>query len=110
MPAHINLSLRITLLLFGLELLPAVTSAAGLPREILLWPNGAPGSEGKTGDEQVRIADNGELHPIRCGGKREVLGRDAPTCGDDEEEGRQESSRAIAIHNGMALAEQQERR
>src|SRR6266536_459684 len=28
--------------------------------EILLWPNGAPGSEGKTGDEKVRIADNGE--------------------------------------------------
>src|SRR5262245_57675683 len=28
-------------------------------KEILLWPNGAPGSEGKTGDEQVRIV-NGE--------------------------------------------------
>jgi endo-1,4-beta-xylanase len=28
--------------------------------EILLWPNGAPGSEGKTGDEKVRIAERGE--------------------------------------------------
>jgi endo-1,4-beta-xylanase len=28
-------------------------------KEILLWPNGAPGSEGKTGNEQVRVA-NGE--------------------------------------------------
>src|SRR6266536_2607733 len=28
--------------------------------EILLWPNGAPGSEGKTGDEKVRITDSGE--------------------------------------------------
>src|SRR5688572_12511407 len=29
-------------------------------KEILLWPNGAPGSEGKTGDENVRIAERGE--------------------------------------------------
>jgi endo-1,4-beta-xylanase len=28
--------------------------------EILLWPNGAPGSEGKTGDVVVRIAERGE--------------------------------------------------
>jgi endo-1,4-beta-xylanase len=28
--------------------------------EILLWPNGAPGSEGKTGEEKVRIAERGE--------------------------------------------------
>lgn len=28
--------------------------------EILLWPNGAPGSEGKTGAEKVRITDAGE--------------------------------------------------
>jgi len=28
--------------------------------EILLWPDGAPGSEGKTGEEHIRIADNGE--------------------------------------------------
>lgn len=29
-------------------------------KEILLWPNGAPGSEGKTGDEKIRIAERGE--------------------------------------------------
>jgi len=28
--------------------------------EILLWPNGAPGSEGKTAKEKVRIADGGD--------------------------------------------------
>src|ERR1041385_4069294 len=36
------------------------TPAAEPPREILLWPNGAPGSAGKTGDEQVRITETGE--------------------------------------------------
>ncbi len=30
------------------------------PKEILLWPNGAPGSEGKTGIENVRITDQGD--------------------------------------------------
>ena len=29
-------------------------------KEILLWPNGAPGSEGKTGNEKVRIAESGD--------------------------------------------------
>ncbi len=29
-------------------------------KEILLWPNGAPGSEGKTGETVVRIAERGE--------------------------------------------------
>jgi endo-1,4-beta-xylanase len=29
-------------------------------KEILLWPNGAPGSEGKTGKEKVRIAETGD--------------------------------------------------
>lgn len=33
---------------------------AGDPTEILLWPNGAPGSEGKTGKEKVRIAETGD--------------------------------------------------
>jgi len=28
--------------------------------EILLWPNGAPGSEGKAGDTVIRIAERGE--------------------------------------------------
>jgi endo-1,4-beta-xylanase len=46
----------------ALVFLPLVTilHAAEQPKEILLWPNGAPGSEGKSGDEKVRIADNGE--------------------------------------------------
>lgn len=30
------------------------------PKEILLWPNGAPGSEGKTAPEKVRIAEGGD--------------------------------------------------
>jgi acetyl esterase/lipase len=29
-------------------------------QEILLWPNGAPGSEGKTGQEKVRISEEGD--------------------------------------------------
>ncbi len=34
--------------------------AVGEPKEILLWPNGAPGSEGKTAPEKVRIAEGGD--------------------------------------------------
>jgi len=30
------------------------------PQQILLWPNGAPGSEGKTGDESLRITPEGD--------------------------------------------------
>ena len=37
-------------------LLPLVAPAADAPPEILLWPHGAPGSEGKTNNEAVRIA------------------------------------------------------
>ena len=40
-------------------LLPLAISAAELPQEILLWPNGAPGSEGKTGDEILTITSGG---------------------------------------------------
>ncbi len=36
----------------------AISRAAQQP--ILLWPNGAPGSEGKTGEEAVRLTENGE--------------------------------------------------
>lgn len=42
-------------LIFAALLLPCATLAAKAPAEILLWPFGAPGSEGKTGKEQVRI-------------------------------------------------------
>jgi endo-1,4-beta-xylanase len=41
-------------------LFPSEVFAATSPTEILLWPNGAPGSEGKTGEERVRIAPTGE--------------------------------------------------
>jgi endo-1,4-beta-xylanase len=34
--------------------------AADAPSVILLWPNGAPGSEGKTTDEVVKLTANGE--------------------------------------------------
>ena len=37
----------------------AVASSGGAA-EIPLWPHGAPGSEGKTGDETVRVTDGGE--------------------------------------------------
>ena len=33
---------------------------AAEPSVVLLWPNGAPGSEGKTGEETVRVTDAGE--------------------------------------------------
>src|SRR5688572_13008842 len=40
---------------------PAVLFAADLPKEIRLWPNGAPGSEGKTNAEVVVRSASGEL-------------------------------------------------
>ena len=42
-------------------LLLANASLAQTPREIPLWPNGAPGSEGKTAPEVVAKSDSGEL-------------------------------------------------
>src|SRR6266568_4234386 len=49
---------RTVLLIIVLMTLPVW--AADQPKEIRLWPNGAPGSEGKTGDEAVRITPDGE--------------------------------------------------
>jgi acetyl esterase/lipase len=46
------------LALFVVTLFAGVTSAAH--QSILLWPNGAPGSEGKTAEESVRVNENGE--------------------------------------------------
>ncbi|MEP7336486.1 MAG: alpha/beta hydrolase [Acidobacteriota bacterium] len=46
--------------LLALLLLPATVLTAQQPKEILLWPNGAPGSEGKTGEEAVRVTADGE--------------------------------------------------
>jgi acetyl esterase/lipase len=37
-----------------------VGSAVAQNLAVLLWPNGAPGSEGKTADESVRVNENGE--------------------------------------------------
>jgi acetyl esterase/lipase len=47
---------------FAVLILSLITAPAVEPaKDILLWPNGAPGSEGKTNLETVvRIADNGE--------------------------------------------------
>jgi len=53
-----NRRLRLAGFLFfaaGLFLLPVAVFASGQPAEILLWLNGAPGSEGKTNAESVRI-------------------------------------------------------
>lgn len=47
------------LLLTALSLF-SLTSRAGEVPEILLWPNGAPGSEGKTDPEKVVTGGNGE--------------------------------------------------
>src|SRR5215510_7313889 len=47
-------------ILLALSLLPAATLSANQPKEIPLWPNGAPGSEGKAGPESVRVTESGE--------------------------------------------------
>lgn len=49
-------------MLCGAALAALLLSAAApsAPREILLWPGGAPGSEGKTAPEKVRIAEGGD--------------------------------------------------
>jgi acetyl esterase/lipase len=54
----------IRFLSWTLAMLPIAVLAAGTPDEILLWPNGAPGSEGKTGDEVVRIAQPSGDHVV----------------------------------------------
>jgi acetyl esterase/lipase len=38
----------------------ALVAAAAEQNVVLLWPNGAPGSEGKTGPEKVRLTPDGE--------------------------------------------------
>lgn len=49
----------IQLSLLFILLLPAI-QAADEPKELPLWPKGAPGSEGKVGEEKVRITEDGE--------------------------------------------------
>jgi len=46
--------------IFSVLLLSAMISITE-PTEILLWPNGAPGSEGKSGPEKVRVTDQGDI-------------------------------------------------
>ena len=41
-------------------LLTSMTTAAQL-KEISLWPNGAPGSEGKTGKEKIRVVEGDQV-------------------------------------------------
>jgi acetyl esterase/lipase len=45
---------------FGLPLLLCAAAAAAPGQTVLLWPSGAPGSEGKTAAETVRITELGE--------------------------------------------------
>jgi acetyl esterase/lipase len=52
--------LLLRLSLFALLPLSAALSAPAQPKEIRLWPNGAPGSEGKTGEEKARVTASGE--------------------------------------------------
>jgi acetyl esterase/lipase len=55
-----NSRVRLVCLLY----LSSVGAAAADPQVILLWPNGAPGSDGKTAEETVRIAAPGGDHVV----------------------------------------------
>jgi acetyl esterase/lipase len=46
---------------FAFVLLCAMTAGIDEPQEILLWPNGAPGSEGKTAPQKTRFSDQGDI-------------------------------------------------
>lgn len=52
----------VALLAAGLAagLVPMPSAAGAEPEAVVLWPGGAPGSEGKTGEESVRLTDSGE--------------------------------------------------
>jgi endo-1,4-beta-xylanase len=57
-----TIEMRLTFISFWLlavSLLP-ITELIAQPEEILLWPNGAPGSEGKMPDEKVRVTATGD--------------------------------------------------
>jgi len=60
MLTRINPPLTTQIILGLVIFITSVVRAVEPGKEILLWPNGAPGSEGKTGDEVVRIAERGE--------------------------------------------------
>ncbi len=46
--------------LLALSIAPLTVFSTNQPKEIQLWPKGAPGSEGKTGTEAVRVTPQGE--------------------------------------------------
>ena len=46
---------------FAFVLLCAMTADTTEPQEILLWPKGAPGSEGKTAPQKTRITPQGDI-------------------------------------------------
>jgi len=50
--------------LAGIVAACSLTAMAAEPQVILLWPNGAPGSDGKTGEETVRVAAPGGDHVV----------------------------------------------
>jgi acetyl esterase/lipase len=52
--------IRLLPALFAFVLLCAMTSITE-PQEILLWPNSAPGSEGKTDPDKVRVTEQGDI-------------------------------------------------
>ncbi len=53
------MNLKLSLYLITLAVVLSATTFAQ-PQEIRLWPNGAPGSEGKSGAETVRVTNTGE--------------------------------------------------
>ena len=55
-----KITIRILHTLLASAALTSGLTAAELPERILLWPQGAPGSAGKTGAESVRITENGD--------------------------------------------------
>jgi endo-1,4-beta-xylanase len=61
MNQHQRKSVKFSTALLVSLLLPPALLAVELPKEISLWPNGAPGSEGKTAKEVVAKSSSGEL-------------------------------------------------
>jgi acetyl esterase/lipase len=52
--------MRISVPLASLLLVSLLTAASTEPPVVYLWPNGAPGSEGKTGEEKVQVQAAGD--------------------------------------------------
>src|SRR6266404_9561247 len=48
-------------ILLAFFLAPVILLASELPKEIPLWPDGAPGSEGKTNKEVIGVSKSGEI-------------------------------------------------